>query len=314
MAKKAYIAAAVILMVLSAPVRAIADYLYTGTAALQPLAVMEPATPDSLFSTWTGDIELAGRKNLGLSLDIISYEEDTGDQDVIFAATGAFRSGNRLLLGFTVPYIIRDPEFNESDLLDIRAFARMRLLGAAPAFRVSGELSAILPTASSGDTFPFSLESPVVGARLAFAGGSDSLRAGVNLGYQTYLSTESGDDSDLLYGIWMEKDLEGPWTLAGVYSSSTHDHSGAPGDDEVTDSYLQVGVRKVHSEKTDLGVAIGTGLGGDSVAGLRIMATATFRFGEVKAVKKKKRVKEEPKVVEKKEAAAKTKIRPEDKS
>ena len=186
------------LAILIVPTQAAAKYQYPGSAALQPLAVIEPATPDSLFQTWTGDLELAGQKNLGFGLDYLQSSADNKDWDVIFSTTGSFMSGDRLLLGFTLPYIIRDSEFNESGLLDLRGFARMRLLGAAPAFRVTGELSAILPTAGSGDLYPFSLESPVVGARLAFAGGSDNLRAGVNVGYQTYLSTESGNDSDLL--------------------------------------------------------------------------------------------------------------------
>jgi hypothetical protein len=300
---------AVILATFIVPVQVSADYLYPGSAALQPLAVIEPATPDSLFQTWTGDLELAGQKNLGFALDYLRSDVESKDWDVIFIATGAFRSGSNLLLGFTVPYIIRDSEFNESDFLDLRAFARMRLLGAAPAFRISGELSAILPTAGSGDLYPFSLESPVVGARLAFAGGSDSLRAGINVGYQTYLSTESGNDSDLLYGVWMEKNLQGPWTLAGVYSSSTHEHSGVPGDDKVTDSYLQFGVRRAHSGQMDLGLAVGTGLGGDSVADMRVTTTVTFRFGEVGALKKE--VREVPEAVQKEETGTREEIEPE---
>jgi hypothetical protein len=187
----------------------------------------------------------------------------------------------------------------------------MRLFGVPPAFRVSGELSTILPTAASGDLYPFSLESPVVGVRLAFAGGSDALRAGVNVGYQNYLATESGNDSDLLYGVWMEKILQGPWTLAGVYSSSTHEHSGVPGDDKVTDSYLQLGVRRAHSDKINLGFAVGAGLGGDSVADMRIMATATFRFGEAKTAMKE--AGEEEKAIQKEELAAQEEIKTEKK-
>jgi hypothetical protein len=293
--------AAVILVLFLAPVQVLSDYQHIpGSAAFQPLAVIEPASPDSLFQTWTGDIHLAGQKNLGIAMDFLRSDIDSSDWDVIFSATGAFRSGNNLLLGITVPYIIRDPDFNESDLLDLRVFARKGLIGSAPAFRISGELSAILPTAGEGTLYPFTLDSPVLGARLAFAGGSESLRAGVTLGYQTYLATESGDDSDLLYGIWLEKDMEGPWTIAGVYSTSTHEHSGAPADDEVSDSYIQVGVRRAHSEKMDLGLAAGTGLGGDSVADLRITATATFRFGDPGAPKKKKKAVEPEKAVEEK--------------
>ena len=280
---------AFILVFLGTPVPALTDYLYPGSAAFQPLAVIEPVTPDSLFNTWTGDIEQNGRQNLGLSLDFLRNDDNSDDWDVIFAATGSFRSGDKLLLGITAPYIIRDPDFNESDLLDLRLFARMRLLGKAPAFRVSGEFSTILPTAKEGTLFPFTLDSPVIGVRLAFAGGSTSMRAGAVVGYQTYLATESGEDTDLLYGLWMEKDIQSPWKIAGVYSGSKHEHSGAPGDDEVSDNYLQVGIRRAQSEKIDLGFAVGSGIGGDSAADLRFVATATFRFGEVKAVKEEKK-------------------------
>jgi len=282
---------AFILVFLGTPVPALTDYLYPvpGSAAFQPLAVIEPVTPDSLFNTWTGDLEQNGRQNLGLSMDLLRNDDNSDDWDVIFAATGSFRSGDRLLLGITAPYIIRDPDFNESDLLDLRLFARMRLLGKAPAFRVSGEFSTILPTAKEGTAFPFTLDSPVIGVRLAFAGGSASMRAGVVVGYQTYLATESGEDTDLLYGVWMEKDLQSPWKIAGVYSGSKHEHSGAPGDDEVSDNYLQVGIRRAQSEKIDLGFAVGSGIGGDSAADLRITATATFRFGEAEAVKEEKK-------------------------
>ena len=68
-----------------------ADYLYPGSAAFQPLAVMEPATPDSLFHTWTGDLERGGLQNLGLSMDFLRNADDSGDWDVIFATTGSFR-------------------------------------------------------------------------------------------------------------------------------------------------------------------------------------------------------------------------------
>jgi len=305
MTRTGLITAAVIVIILCTPFASLADYLYTGTAELQPLAVIEPATPDSLFSTWTGDIELNGRKNLGFSLDFLRYQEDSADWDEIFAATGSFRSGEKLLFGITVPFIIRDSEFNESGPLDLRLFARMRLLGKAPSFRVSGELSTILPTARKDTVFPFSLESPVVGARLAFAGGSAGLRAGVNVGYQTYLETESGNDTDELFGAWLEKDLQGPWKIAGVYSSSKHKHTGSPGDDDITDSNLQVGIRRVHSERTDFGLALGSGISGDSAADLRIMATATFRFGKVKAAKEERKVIKEKQKIEQKQKVEK---------
>jgi hypothetical protein len=287
--------ASIFLLFVSLPGVVSGDYLYPDSAVLQPLAVMEPAAPDSLFHTWTGDLERGGLQNLGLSLDFLRNAENSNDWDVIFAATGSFRSGERLLLGITAPYIIRDSDFNESDLLDLRLFARMRLLGKTPSFRVSGELSAILPTADKGNLYPFTLDSPVVGARLAFAGGSAAMRAGATVGYQNYLASESGTDTDLLYGVWMEKNLEGPWSMVGEVHGSKHTHSGAPGNDEVSDNYFQVGVRRAQSERVDLGLAAGTGIGGDTAADLRITATAIVRFGTAKGeVREKKKVRKEP--------------------
>jgi len=284
MVKAALFLSAAFFMLIAVPAAECASYLYPGSAALQPLAVIEPVTPDSLFHTWTGDLELAGKSNLGFSLDNLRNDDNSADWDVIATATGAWRSGNRVLLGVTVPYIIRDPDYNESDLLDLRVFARARLFGRAPSFRVSGELSAILPTAGEGEPqFPFSLQSPVVGARFALAGGSEDMRAGLTFGFQTYLDPESGDDSDTLYGLWVEKDLKGPWKVAGVYSGSRHVHSGAPGSDDASDSYLQAGIRAAPSDRTDLGLAVGGGIGAESVADLRITASATFRFGKTGA-------------------------------
>lgn len=294
---------AIFFLFASLPCVVSADYLYPGSAAFQPLAVLEPATPDSLSHSWTGDLEDGGLQNLGLSLDFLRNAGNSEDWDVIFAATGSFRYGERFLLGITAPYIIRDPDLNQSDLLDLRFFARMRLMGKAPSLRVSGELSAIFPTAGKGDpAYPFTLDSPVMGARLAFAGGSPASRAGATVGYQKYLATESGTDYDLLYSVWMERDLEGPWSLVGEVHGSKHTHSGAPGNDEISDDYFQVGVRRISSERFALGLAAGTGISGDAAADLRMTASATFRFGTVKAkVREEEKVRKEP---EKKKKAA----------
>jgi hypothetical protein len=304
MTRAACLVSAVLFILFVTPARGTADYLYPGSAALQPLAVIEPAAPDSLFNTWTGDLELAGRQNLGFSLDNLRNDDNSKDWDVILAATGTFKAGSNLLLGVTVPYIIRDPDYNESDLLDLRIFARTRLIGQAPAFRVSGEVSAILPTASEGDPpYPFSLQSSVVGARLALAGGSEGLRAGINFGYQTYLATESGDDSDVLYGLWMEKQLKEQWMLAGVYSSSQHRHSGTPGNDETLDNYMQIGIHRVQSDVTRLGLAVGSGIGSESAADRRVTATVTFRFGETAAAGEQEKASGKAETITEKEAA-----------
>ncbi len=259
-----------------------ADYLYPGSAAYQPLVVQEPATPDSLFHTWTGDLEAAGRQNLGFSLDFLRNANYSEDWDTIFAVTGSFRPAEKLLVGVTAPYIIRKADFSESDLLDLRVFTRMRLLGKAPFFRISGELSAILPTAGKADPpYIFTLDSPVIGGRLAFAGGSKRLRAGATIGYQDYLATQSGDDKDLMYGIWLERYLLGAWSFVGEIYGSRHTHNGAPGDDEVSDRYFQAGVKMTQLEGVDLGLSVGTGVGSDTTSDIRLTALATIRFGTV---------------------------------
>ncbi len=281
-----------------------ADYLYPGSAALQPLAVIEPTTPDSLFYSWTGEIDQYGRSNLGTSLDFLRNKDNSDDWDVILSITGAFRSGEKLVYGLTVPYIIRDPELNESDLLDLRAFARMTLLDGASGFNISGELSAILPTADQGTLYPFTLDTPVVGARIAFSSGAMETRIGMNVGYQKYLQTVSGDDSDLIYSLWMERPFQGPWNLTAEYTGTTHSHSGTPGDEDVADAYLSVGMKRVQSEKIVLGFSAASGVGGDSVADIKIKALAQMKFG---AVEKKKVQKE--KKVRKKEPKKKTKAK-----
>jgi len=272
------------------PSVALADYQFTGSSGMQLFAVQEPATPDALFRSWTGRIQEAGPANFGASIDFLRNAEDSTDWDVILSATGSFRRGKNFLFGVSLPYIIRDPDFNESDLLDLRAFARMGLVDSPSGFGVSGELSTILPTAKSGTTaYPFSLDTPVVGVRLAFFGGKGDTKAGAGIGYQTYLQSESGDDADLIFNLWMEKLLEGPWSLVAEYAGSRHDHSGAPGDDSVTDGTLLVGLLRAHSSRTTLGVAMGTGMGEDKFADVLVTARATVRFGAVKEAKVKRK-------------------------
>jgi hypothetical protein len=288
-----------------------ANYLYPGSAGYQPLAIIEPSTPDGLFHSWTGEMERAGRTNLGAKLDFLRNSENSEDWDVIFSATGSFRWGNNLLFGFTIPGIVRDPEFNESDLLDVRAFARKRLMGSARGFGISGELSAILPTAREDMPYPFTLGSTVVGARLAFSTGADEMRYGLNLGYQNYLQTESGSDSDLTYSTWLEKDLNGPWLFVAEIYGSQHSHSGPPGNDNVMDNYLLAGVRRIHSEKINFGIAASTALGGDSAADFRVTALATMKFGEVEERPVEERKVEEVKKVEEIEKIEEKKVEPE---
>ena len=279
-----------------------AGYVYPGSAGLQPLAIIEPATPDSLFHSWTGDIHRNGRSNLGASLNFLRNPDDSEDWDEILAVTGSFRSGERFFYGFTIPYIIRDPEFNESGLLDLRGFARIQLLGSSSGFGASGELSAILPTAKENASYPFTLDSPVMGVRLAFFGGTGETRLGMNFGYQRYVNTDSGDDSDTLYSAWMERDLSGLWSMTAEFSGSRHDHSGPPGDDNVLDACLLLGVRGAPSDKVNFGIAAGSGIGGDRSADILVTALATLKFGTVekkaeeRKIERKKTFEEEKKV------------------
>lgn len=270
-----------------------ADYLYPGSAALQPLAVIEPVTPDSLFQTWTGDLGRTGLWNLGSTIDALRNTDNSKDWDVILKITGAYSPKQNILIGITAPYIIRDPEFNESDMLDLRAFVRAELTGSG----LAGELSVILPTADEGALYPFALDTTVPGLRLAYSGGSEDLSFGANLGYQQYLKSVSGDDSDLLYGIWFEKSLRERLDLVAEVSGSTHTHTGTPGDDKVTEGSALVGVRKSSPKGLQWGFAAGVGLA-DNVYDLRAATTATIRFSEgegKKRVDKKVRKKKTPK-------------------
>jgi len=293
----------VVFVVFGSPSILSAGYVFPGSAGLQPLAIIEPAAPDSLFRSWTGEIDRSGRSNLGLSVDFLRNPEASDDWDEIVAMTGSFRPKRRFLYGFTIPCIIRDPEFSESDLLDLRGFARMKLLGNAPGYGVSGELSAILPTARENPTYPFTLDSPVIGVRLAFFGGTTEMRLGMNFGFQSYLDSESGDDSDTLYSAWLEKGLSGPWSMTAEFSGSRHDHSGAPADDDASDASILFGVRRAHSERFNFGVAAGSGIGGDRSADILVTAMATLKFGIVEKektervkIEEKKTLKEEKKV------------------
>ncbi|MDF1536924.1 MAG: hypothetical protein P1S46_10585 [bacterium] len=270
-----------------------ADYLYPDSAGLQTLAIIEPVTPDSLFHTWTGDIGRTGLWNLGSAIDLFRNTDNSDDWDVIFKITGAYSPSQNILTGITIPYIVRDPEFNESDMLDLRAFVRGEIARSG----FAGELSVILPTADEGTLFPFTLNTTVPGLRLAYSSGSEELTFGVNLGYQKYLKSVSGEDSDLLYGLWFEKSLRETWDLVAEVSGSTHTHSGALGDDKVTEGNALVGVRKSSPKGLQWGFAAGVGLA-DSVYDLRATTTATIVFSDGKGpkrvdkkVKKKKAVK-----------------------
>jgi hypothetical protein len=255
-----------------------ADYLYTGTNLLQPLAAIEPATSDSLFKSWTGELSGARDWDFGVSSDFLRYRENTEDWDVIISISGARRLSPGLVVGLNLPYIIRDGEYNESGLLDLRGFLRKQLLLTGRGGGISGELNLILPTAEKGAVYPYTLDSAVAGFRLAVFSGPGELRMGVNAGYQRYLATESGEDSDTLYAAWLVKELDHPYSIVAEIAGSGHTHTGQPGDETVSDDYALVGILYEVSKNTDIGVAASAGIS-DSASDLRVALKVSTRLG-----------------------------------
>jgi len=278
MGKREICCLVVFCFIFSFPALLFADYAYPGTNEWQALAVIEPATPDALFRIWTGDFSKTERWNIGISSQFYRNRSDTKDWDTVMSVTGAYRSRPNLLFGITLPYIIRDSKFNESNMLDMRGFLRMGLTGSEKAFRVAAEISYLQTTAGDNVSYPFSLESPLAGFRLALSGGSEDLQVGANVGYQKYLQTTTGDDKDFLYGLWVEKKAGDRWSWILEYSGSAHIHTGPPGNENVKDDYALVGGRYNVSERTHYQIAAGTGLG-DSYADVRVVASATFALG-----------------------------------
>lgn len=281
-----FIAAALIAS-MAVPYPATAQYVYPGSNTLQLLAVMEPATPEALIRTWSGDLSMTRTWSLGASGDFMRVRQDTGNWDVVAAVTAARRLGRNKLAGLTVPYIIRDKEFNESGLLDIRGFVRTAILGGEGGGGLSGEFNFILPTGGEGTPpYPLTLDSAVAGVRLAVFSGPGQWRLGANLGYQYYFSTEAGEDSDLLTGVWLVRKMKHPYSLVVEYSGSTHRHSGLPVDEKVEDNYARVGMIYEISEETNIRLAAGSGLS-DSAGDIRVTALATTTWGKAKTAKKR---------------------------
>ncbi|UCG38290.1 MAG: LytR C-terminal domain-containing protein [bacterium] len=138
--------------------------------------------------------------------------------------------------------------------------------------QLGAELLLSLPTASVATTYPFSLDTTV--ARLTVAASMEQAQwsYGVNLGYQHYLSSTSGDDRDVLYGLFAGRGISD--RLRGVleYSSYTHSHEETGLDESLTDSAALVGVRYMVNDDLELGLAAGSGLG-DAFADLKTVAT-----------------------------------------
>jgi hypothetical protein len=278
MKKMATLLPGVIFLLLCISSLAQADYLYTGTNLYQSLAVLEPAAPDSLFRTWTGDLDKVQAFALGISSDSIHYRDTTNNWDILLAVTGSWKVSSGTAVGLTIPYIVRDSKFNDSDLLDLRGYVRAGLIAGDGGGGLSGELNFILPTASKGESHPLTLDSPVAGVRFALFSAPGTWRFGANFGYQQYLASESGEDSDMLYGAWLVRKLDRKFSVVAEISGSSHDHSGPPGDDTVSDDYALAGLVYGLGDGTDLAVAAASGLG-DSAGDIRVALKATTTWG-----------------------------------
>ncbi|UCF31005.1 MAG: LytR C-terminal domain-containing protein [bacterium] len=277
---------AVLFWVLTGPVRA--DYLFPGyneSGELQPLATVISATPDQLFRTWkVGGLD-AGRWSLGAAGELFNRVGEEANEDLILSITGAYGFSDRFLLGTTVPFIIRDREFNDSDLLDVKVFARFRMSGEKDrGFRSAGEVLLNLPTAGGRRHHLLSLETRVLGFKWAFSAGSVPLVWGANVGYQTYLQSVVGNDSDWLYGAYIEYELAARWTGVLELAGSTHVHKAAGDEERVSDDHVVAGVKYRPAGGPIWGAALGKGVG-DSYTDARIVGTISWTFGERSAEK-----------------------------
>ena len=182
------------------------------------------------------------------------------------------------MVGGTIPYIIRDPEFNESGLLDLKTFARYTIAGDPSGPALGVELLASLPTAAQGGSYPLTLDTSLLKLTLAASGKVAGWKCGLNLGYQSYLDSDSGDDSDLFYGFYAAKEM-GPLVTGLVeYSASRHTHTESSLEQEITDATALVGLRYRFRDNLTLGLAVGSGTS-DSFADLRSQATIIWLPG-----------------------------------
>ncbi|MDF1525988.1 MAG: LytR C-terminal domain-containing protein [bacterium] len=260
-----------------------AKYTYQGSAS-QPLATIDPVVPGQVFKVWKPEAIEKGRWSAGTSADFLRNTDNGDDVDVILSVTGAYGLGDRLTVGGTFPYIIRDPEFNESDLLDLKAFARYRFTGKSSKTGVGAELLASFPTAAQGGSFPLTLDTTLLKLSFAVSGAYPDWDYGLNLGYQSYLESESGDDSDLFYGAYAGWEISSVITGILEYSASTHTHSEGSLEEKNTDATALVGVKYRTSDSLTLGLGIGSGLA-DSFADLRTQVTLVWLPGRKKAAR-----------------------------
>lgn len=269
------------IFLLAFPAVSNAKYTYQGNV-LQPLATIDPIVPGQVFKVWKPERVEEGHWSVGTSADFLRNTDNSDDIDVIFSVTGAYGLSKRLMVGGTLPYIIRDPEFNDSDLLDVRAFARYRFTGNRSGTGVGAELLASLPTAAQGGSYPLTLDTTLLKFTLAASGTLSDWDYALNLGYQSYLESEAGDDSDLFYGFYVGKEMAPLLTGILEYSVYRHIHSEGSLEEKITDATALVGVKYQARDNLTLGLGIGSGMS-DSYAGIRSQVTLVWLPGRKKA-------------------------------
>jgi hypothetical protein len=119
---------------------------------------------------------------------------------------------------------------------------------------------------------------------LAASGTVTDWDYGLNLGYQSYLESESGDDSDLFYGFYVGKEIAPFFTGLLEYSVYKHTHSEGSLEEEITDATALVGIKYQVSDNLQLGLGIGSGMS-DSYADFRSQATLVWLPGGKKTSK-----------------------------
>jgi hypothetical protein len=277
MTAKKYSVLAFLILLLSFPSLSNAKYTYIGSSLI-PLATISPTLPGQHFNLWEPDTSYAGRWSLGSTADFLRNTDNSDDIDVLWFVTGAYGLSDRLLVGGILPYIIRDPDFNNSDLLDMRAFARYRFTGKGSGPGVGAELLASFPTAAQGGSLPLTLDTTLLKLSLAASGTLSNWDYGLNLGYQSYLESESGDDSDLFYGFFAGREIARHLTGILEYSAARHTHSEGSLEENITDATALVGIKYQAGDNLTLGLGIGSGLS-DSYADLRTQATLVWLPG-----------------------------------
>ncbi len=269
------------LLLLTLPATSSAKFTYLGNAT-SPLAAIDPIVPGQVFKVWRPEAIEKGRWSVGTSADFLRNTDNSDDVDVILSVTGAYGLSDRLTVGGILPYIIRDPDFNDSDLLDLKAFARYRFTGKGSGPGVGAELLASFPTAAQGSSLPLTLDTTLVKLSLAASGTLSNWDYGLNLGYQSYLESESGDDSDLTYGFYTGREVARHLTGILEYSASRHTHTDGSMEEKITEATALVGVKYQASDNLVLGLGIGSGIS-DSYADLRSQATLVWLPGKKKA-------------------------------